>query len=268
MKKKLIIDLIMFVLMIILMFYNLTGGLYHEILGIILFIVYIIHIALNYKVIKKMGVNIMKGESLPFKITLGFILDILLFICLLILMITGIIISKYIFNINGIGIWIQLHDFTAYIMFGTIIVHVLLHLKMISKYLSNKLNIEDFIVNIILLIVLGGSTFIVYRHLINEKKSIDNSMQLNNDSSSNSKSNSNSGGSVPTLAQYLGSKHCSGCHNHCVLTAIRCSIGNSAIESATSEYNSKYETIASTTSNASNLSNEYSDGNVTYTVNI
>ena len=268
MKKKLIIDLIMFILMIILMFYNLTGGLYHEILGIILFIIYIIHIALNYKAIKKMGVNIMKGESLPFKITLGFILDILLFICLIILMITGIIISKYIFNINGIGFWIQLHDLAAYIMFGTIIVHVLLHLKMISKYLSNKLHIEEFIVNIIFLSLLGGSTFIVYRHFINEKKSIDNSMQLNNNSSSNSGSNSTSGGGIPTLAQYLGSKHCSGCHNHCVLTAIRCSIGKSAIESATSEYNSKYETTTSTTSNTSNLSNEYSDENVTYTVNL
>lgn len=268
MKKKLIIDLIMFVLMIILMFYNLTGGLYHEILGIILFIIYIIHIALNYKVIKKMGVNIMKGEALPFKITLGFILDILLFICLMILMITGIIISKYIFNINGIGFWIQLHDLAAYIMFGTIVVHVLLHLKMISKYMANKLHIEEFIVNIILLTVLGGSTFIVYRHLINEKNSIDNSTQLNNNSSSNSGSSSTSGGSVPTLAQYLGSKHCSGCHNHCVLTAIRCSVGNSAIESATSEYNSKYETTTSTISNTNNLSNEFSDGNVKYTVSL
>ena len=153
-------------------------------------------------------------------------------------------------------------------MFGTIIVHVLLHLKMISKYLSNKLHIEEFIVNIIFLSLLGGSTFIVYRHFINEKKNIDNSTQFNNNFSSNSGSNSTSGGGIPTLAQYLGSKHCSGCHNHCVLTAIRCSIGNSAIESATSEYNSKYETTTSTTSNTSNLSNEYSDENVTYTVNL
>ncbi len=250
------------------MFYNLTGGLYHEILGIILFIIYIIHMGLNYKVIKNMAAKIIKGEALPLKTTLGFILDVIMFLCLILLMISGIAISKFIFNINGGTIWINIHNISAYTLFGSIIVHVLLHLKMISKFIANKFDIDEAVVNILMLLMISGSTFIVYRNFINEKKSIDSSKQLNNNSSSNSESNNNSGGSVPTLAQYLGSKHCSGCHNHCVLTAIRCSIGVNAKETATSEYYSKYGTTTSSTSNTNNLSNAYSDGDVTYTVNI
>ena len=250
------------------MFYNLTGGLYHEILGIILFIIYIIHMGLNYKVIKNMAAKIIKGEALPLKTTLGFILDVIMFLCLILLMISGIAISKFIFNINGGTIWINIHNISAYTLFGSIIVHVLLHLKMIRKFIANKFDIDETVVNILMLLMISGSTFIVYRHFINEKKSIDSSKQLNNNSSSNSESNNNSGGSVPTLAQYLGSKHCSGCHNHCVLTAIRCSIGVNAKETATSEYYSKYGTTTSSTSNTNNLSNAYSDGDVTYTVNI
>ena len=252
------------------MFYNLTGGLYHEILGIILFIIYIIHMGLNYKVIKNMAAKIIKGEALPLKTTLGFILDVIMFLCLILLMISGIAISKFIFNINGGTIWINIHNISAYTLFGSIIVHVLLHLKMISKFIANKFDIDEAVVNILMLLMISGSTFMVYYHLITEKKEENKSdnTQVNDSSSNSGGTNNSSGGSVPTLAQYLGSKHCSGCHNHCILTAIKCSIGVSTKESATSEYYATYGNNTVSTSNTNSLSNEYSDGNVTYTVDI
>ena len=270
MKKKLIIDLIMFILMLILMFYNLTGGLYHEILGIILFIIYIVHIGLNYKVIKNMGAKIIKGEALPLKMTLGFILDTIMFLCLIILMISGIFISKFIFSFNGGEIWVSLHNLSAYALFGSIVAHILLHLKIISKFIANKFDIDETVINILMLIMISGSTLMVYYHLITEKKeeNKNNNTQVNDNSSSNGGTTNSSGGNTPTLTEYLASKHCSGCHNHCILTAIKCSIGASAKESATSEYYATYGTTTSTTSNTNSLSNEYSDGNVTYTVDI
>ena len=57
-KLRIIIDIIMFILIIILMGYHITDNKIHEYLGIIPFILFIIHHIINYRYYK----NLFKGS--------------------------------------------------------------------------------------------------------------------------------------------------------------------------------------------------------------
>jgi hypothetical protein len=95
MKKKIFLDIIMFILLVLLMFMNFTGVLIHEVLGISLFLVTLIHIYLNRKVlfgIKLSNPNI--NNKLKFKI----VLDWLILIALILSIVTGIGSSPDIFK--------------------------------------------------------------------------------------------------------------------------------------------------------------------------
>lgn len=240
MKKKLIIDLCLFIMMFFLMFYNLTGGLMHEILGIALFILYLIHIMLNIKLLKRVIFKIKEGEKLPKLIIIQIVLDIIMFVVLIMLMISGILISQYIFKINLVGTWTNIHVISSYILFGIVVIHLLLHIKMISNYLANKLNCDVLLINIIFILTLGLVTLFVYKDLIFKKKNL--ATTTNNNTTSSDKENNNTGGTIPTLQEYLSGQHCSGCHNHCALSSIKCNRGTSAKETATSEYYNTYAT--------------------------
>ena len=264
------IDLIIFILMFVLMFYSLTGNLWHEILGIITFILFIVHNLLNINLIKGVLFKVKEGKEVPSKIKLNLGLDLLMGISLVFLMISGILISESVFQLNMGGIWITIHDYAAYILFGLIIVHLLCHLKMVSSYLASKTDADPVVFNVLFIIIISIMSFIVYHKLFTsdtKKESNDSGTTQNNSSSNNGSSSNSTGGSVPTLQEYLSTKHCSGCHNNCILSAIRCNRGTSAKESATNKYYAKYSSTTSSTT-SSNTSNEFSDGNVTYTFNI
>ena len=93
-----IINIAMPIMMITLMAYQLIGKAYHEYAGTVLFIIFIIHNILNIKWYS----NLFKGSYTPYRI-LSTIINILLLITMILLMISGIIMSEYTFSFLNIN---------------------------------------------------------------------------------------------------------------------------------------------------------------------
>ena len=62
-KQKMIMDGIMMILLLVLMNYDLTGGLIHEFLGIVILVGFIIHAAVNRRYYAAMSKSIKRGEA-------------------------------------------------------------------------------------------------------------------------------------------------------------------------------------------------------------
>jgi hypothetical protein len=254
------------------MLYDFTGGLWHEILGIGVFILFVIHNLYNLQWIKSIIPILAKTNS---ETKIKFVLDVILWISMILCMISGIMISSYLFNIGvDITIWSQIHAYSSYVMFGTIIVHVLLHLKMISSFLETKYHYNESLTSMIIILILITSSVIWFYNLIKENTTLKSTDSNDNnssdsDSSSNNGSSSNSGQGTTTppvtLEEFLSQRHCGQCHNNCILSAIRCGRGTSKVEEATSEYYATYgETTSSTDSNDSST---YDYNGTNYTIN-
>lgn len=263
MKKKLYLDVILLVIMLLLMNYNFTGGFLHEFLGIAIFILFIWHNVKNFKWITAITKNIMKGK-VNSKILTNYIVDVILWISLILVTISGIFISKSLFvfiSISNQDIWYLIHLYSAYIFLGIIFLHVILHGKMISNFIEKNYNVENKrSMKFVLLFIFFFVIFIGFRSLFNKiNAKADTTSNTNTTSYSSSTSDSSdesytnpsssddedssystpSSGNTPTLAEYLSQRNCSNCHKHCVLNALGCGKGQSAKTEATNEY---YET--------------------------
>lgn len=94
-KFKLIIDILLFIVTVLLVNIELTGNLNHEILGITLGILIIIHIVLNFKWIKQVTKNFKKVNA---KTKIMYIIDIFTMLIYFGAIVCGILISDKIFN--------------------------------------------------------------------------------------------------------------------------------------------------------------------------
>lgn len=113
-----IINIAMPIMMITLMAYQLIGKAYHEYAGTVLFIIFIIHNILNIKWYS----NLFKGSYTPYRI-LSTIINILLLITMILLMISGIIMSEYTF---------------ATVYKGNIIKNLIMDCQSYTKYRPNE----------------------------------------------------------------------------------------------------------------------------------
>lgn len=144
MKKKLqiIIDILMFILFLILMGYHITGNKVHEILGVITFILFIIHHIINIRWYKALP----KGKYTN-KRVISTIVDFLLLIDMLCIMISAIMISSTVFeflNLKTTMFARGLHlSSTAWGLF-LISIHLGLHLQIHFDKLKNKLKSSSF----------------------------------------------------------------------------------------------------------------------------
>jgi len=226
MKKKIFLDIIMFILLILLMFMNFTGVLIHEILGISLFVISLIHIYLNRKFlfgIKLSNPNI--SSKLKFKV----ILDWLILISLLISIITGIGNSPDIFsflNFNT-GLW---HLYFSYIAFFLMLIHFIINLKIVYRTLKIE-NIKSAVILTTLLVAILFS-YLFYRDFIKKTKVTEEVIDDSN--------NSNTKEEQETLESYLRKLRCGGCGRNCSLFLPQCGIGETKKEQATEDYYAKY----------------------------
>lgn len=90
---KIGIDIIMTIALLFLMAYQLIGEENHEWIGVFMFIFFILHHILN----RKWSSNILKGKYTKRRI-LQTILVILIFVCMIGSMVSGIILSRYVFD--------------------------------------------------------------------------------------------------------------------------------------------------------------------------
>ncbi len=129
MAIKLLIDLLMTVLMLAAMAYNLTDNLVHELLGVSLLVLFLIHIAMNrrwYAAIPKGRYDAVRCINTAINLSLCVVMPALL--------ISGAFLSHDVFAVFGLegGLWARkLHILTAY--WGIILMsaHIGMHWEMI-----------------------------------------------------------------------------------------------------------------------------------------
>lgn len=129
-RIKILIDVSMTVLLMFLMSYMLAGPEIHEWMGSVLFLLFIAHHLLNLQWHK----NLFRGKYTAYR-TISLIIDVLIFIGMLTSMVTGIILSRYVFswlNVTaGISLARRLHMLAAYWNYVLLSIHLGLHWSMI-----------------------------------------------------------------------------------------------------------------------------------------
>lgn len=164
-KVKMIIDIAMTILFIILMGYYVTDSAVHEILGTITFILFILHHIINIKWYK----SIFKGKH-NFRRTFHIILNLLLFLAMVGMMVSGIMISADVFAFLDIPTTMfggNLHMISTAWGFVLMGIHVGLHIAGFMNKLNKKMKNSTFeyvyYFILILLVGLGIYSFISLR---------------------------------------------------------------------------------------------------------
>jgi Domain of unknown function (DUF4405) len=119
---RLVIDLVMTVLMLVVMAYHVTGNTIHELIGVILFVLFIVHNILNRRWYK----TIIKGKYNAQRI-LKIAVNVLFLVSMVVVMISSVPISRDIFPyfpIDNDMIVRQIHVLTAYWGFTSMAVHI------------------------------------------------------------------------------------------------------------------------------------------------
>ena len=170
MKKvfKIIIDILMIIFMLLEYSKIYTGQLLHEIIGIVLLVLFVIHNFLNINFYK----NIFKGKY-NFLRTFTTIINLSFLICMLFTIILGIPISNEVFNGLNLKSNIttrKLHTILGYWSLVILSIHLGLHYKVIFAKLNNRISknqILKLVLYIIeLLIVILGIKFMIDVNLV------------------------------------------------------------------------------------------------------
>ena len=270
-KHRLILDGILLVLLMVLMDYSLTGGLLHELLGIVLLAGFIVHVGVNRQYYAAM-IRGIRSDKVSTKSKAGFIVDIILPVAAVIMLISSLAVSQDLFP--GIAVlfssqmWMPIHIACAVVLLISVFIHVCLHAGLISAFIGHATENAA-----VLKMRTVGLRVMAFLFALLVVKSSFSSMadaasmlpagdagDTEIDNSSNKQSNeliieeddsSDQDGYVieiepepepeetVSLDDYLGSLFCSGCGKHCSLLSPRCGRGQDQASQATAEY---YET--------------------------
>lgn len=145
MKRKLhsriLVDILLTVILLLQMTYMLVGEELHEWLGVGMFLLFIIHLYLNRKWIQ----SIFKGR---YTLLRGFqvVINLCVFLCMIMLMMSGIILSKHVFTFlpitNGMSMARIIHMAASYWGFLFMSIHLGLHWSMVINLLMRKEKIK------------------------------------------------------------------------------------------------------------------------------
>lgn len=142
---KLFLDTVMTVLMIVLMGYHVTGNKMHEILGITLFVLFIIHCILNRKWFQNLK-NITKNYKKNKVLLFWALTNILLIVDMILLLVSSVMISREVFSIMSIEysyVWVYIHTVCAYGGLIIMSIHLGFHWKMIMNGIKKSFHIES-----------------------------------------------------------------------------------------------------------------------------
>ncbi|MGB4984420.1 MAG: cytochrome b/b6 domain-containing protein [Erysipelotrichaceae bacterium] len=258
MKKivyKISLDILMLISYSLLMFGYNFGGLFHEILGIITGILFILHFIFNTKMIK----TLFKKTQLPnqYKNIIAIVLDITLIIAMPIVVISGIFISYSIFDFATNPFLTFWHNTISWIGLIALSGHALLHINYVigvfkkiiiknnKQLLSFTLQIGLSIVSVVTLYKATNMLYLNYTS--NETPTSDetiNSYTQEDEVIDEDKQEITipQEDQKPTLEEFISKLFCNGCGRHCPLTNLHCRKGQSRLESSTQEYYSLYPT--------------------------
>ena len=260
-KIKKGLDVVMGALFIVLMKIGALGVNFHEIGGLILFLLVSLHKVLNYRWIKSVGKR-MFTRKVSGKVKFQFILDMVLFCIMLLTVFSGVLISQTVFT--GIAAenrtyWSALHNFFAYSSLLLTSVHVGLHWQRILYFLRKLLGFSgdsSFRTGISRLMALTVAV-IGFRIIVQSGIKYQFSAPFLKENTvsveqiEQKKKRKDNDGSYRTLSlvsttvleedseleDYLSKLFCSGCGKVCPLTSLQCGRGNRYRQQAIEDYN-------------------------------
>lgn len=284
---KMPLDILMTVGMILLMNLFVTGVLLHEILGLFLFLLIIIHNLLNYQWIRAVTRNFFR-PAIRTKTRIMYFLNLLLFISMAVTMVTGILISKELFQFslegNQTRLASALHKSTAYISLILISIHIGMHWSTIMTKVRKGLHLNQesrvrtiaaraVAVLIMLMGIKSSADKDVIGNVVSPFTSQNTSsteprignFQKGSRPSLDAANTTATSTSSPSLEEYLSGLNCTGCHRHCPLSSPQCGIGDQqAAEAETSYYSQNGSSDSQVQGNAGGtLDNTIPDGNET-----
>ena len=283
---KLTLDIVMTLLMIVLMGYNITGNLIHEILGIAVLVMIIIHNLLNIK----WFISVFKGKQKNYKLKLKVIINLLLTINSIFLLISSLIISQNVFLFLGIanlGNWTYIHRLTAYLEIIMIAIHLGFHWKMVIGAfrkmfkLKDKNKLRTFLLRLIALTlaVVGVkasfdrdiATNLLPGNTVTNSSDVPSVQSTSNETvSSTDEGYTYNGVSVSdgdTLNDFLGNIVCTACGRHCSLLRPQCSRGENQASEATAVYEDYTNAETATESATTETIASYESSNTNTTEN-
>lgn len=250
-KIKYILDAIMTLIMVLLMKINFVGLLWHEILGLGIFLLFVIHNLLNLKYFICVLMKFF-SDCVKLRVKIGIVLDLILFVVVTAIIVTGIMISKEIFPFGYVGLVSGLHHSLSYLSLILISIHLGLHWSSILEafrkmFRLKKLNrARTYALRIVTLLIVFfgikgsfnqniGDGLLEFKNIdegkdIFEKKT-HKSSRRNNEESDKTEDQTTS---QENLEDYLSKLYCNGCSRHCPLSSPRCSIGEKEAIEATS----------------------------------
>jgi hypothetical protein len=271
-KRRLIMDGIMLVLLMVLMHYSLTGGLMHELLGTILLAGFIVHMAINRKYYGAMIKAIRDGRA-GTKGKISFAINIILPITVVIMLVSSAAVSEYLFpGIAGLfssSIWIPVHAICGAVLLICVFAHVCMHAKMFEGIID--LTTEDAaavrvktagmrVMALLFALLVVKNSFSSMAGAASLLPSGDNIGTEIDQSSTDQNNELIVEGDDPddqdgyvievepdpepeetvSLDDYIGSLFCSGCGKHCSLLSPRCGKGENQASQAEAEYYELY----------------------------
>lgn len=266
---KIFLDIIMTICFVLLMNLHLTGLVFHEIVGIAVFFFIIIHLILNFSWLKSITTNLfLKKNEINAKTKLMYALNIGLFVSITIIVVTGIMISTYLFpSASSTPFVTVIHKGASFVALGLIVIHVALHLKYlmaafnnIFKHFGDK-NVKTVLARCFIGLAILLALYVPLPKYISNNAQVDfaqgstpHSKTAPNSSGdapqSNADSNSTDASSITqdttdqsaNLSDYLSKLTCTGCGKRCSLLSPQCGKGEQQEEKATTQY----ETTSST----------------------
>ena len=262
---KIFVDVGMATLFLLLMYDYQSSSLFHEIAGISLGILFVVHIALNGKPTLAM-LRQLRMRKLSFLKALSLILDIILTPLMLVCVISGLFIARELYvGIGGLAMD-TVHTTSTNICFWLVIIHLLQHLKYVAAYAKQIARSSS----LPRTVGLGGATVLIAGLLItNLAMGYTGTSDLNSLAASQDQTiydkrkttavESISGSSASNITQNTTSTsnkisesttdsssatnttptNCSLCNKNCLLSALQCNKGVQWAKSNGYEYSAK-----------------------------
>lgn len=159
-KLKIVIDILLFIATVLLFEIELIGNLNHEILGIALSILIIVHIALNFKWVKQVTKNL---KNVKIKTKIMYVTNIFTLLIYLGAIACGILISDQLFKFHmSSNLYIVLaHLILGRLAISIMLVHLGLHLdRILAKIKSKKIKTIIYVFYAIMMVLVVS--YLVY----------------------------------------------------------------------------------------------------------
>lgn len=278
-RIKMILDSVMTVLMLLLMKVAFVGLLFHELLGIGVFLLFFLHNILNWTCTKSI-IKKLFSPTLQGKVRFGMILNFLLFFSVTMIVGTGVLMSESLFNfrlsLTQTSIVSAVHHTLSYLTLLLLAVHIGLHWTAIMAGFRKMFHLQTlnrartFILRgitlaIVVLGIRGSFTQEVYGRLT-EIKQVDQNLQREENDGSGYQSSEKEDQDIEkdkktvtaqdttppiNLEEYLSKLYCNHCPKHCPLSAPQCSNGAQEAAIAQAEYYASQKGATSANKNSS-----------------